>query len=190
MFAAFILLGLVIVLAAFVLLFMPRRMSRKRSSLLALAGFGAMFLGGALMPEEVRLEQQRAAEQRALEQKEEKRAEGEQLRTFERAIADALSEAGFPAAQAIEIDNGRLVVTFEFDDAALTLLEAKGFGSAREVASKAVITVRNAELPFDLVDSYRVTMNGPSPGPGLIMRYGSARFSEGGAVAWEPGPPR
>ena len=41
-------------------------------------------------------------------------------------------------------------------------------------------------LPFKIVESYRVTLNGPSPGTGLIRRYGSARFFEGGQVTWEP----
>lgn len=95
------------------------------------------------------------------------------------------------AARTIEITDGnRLVATFEIDDAALALMVRAGIKSPQEFASKAVITVRNAELPFNLVDDYRVTMNGPPPGPGLIMRYGSARFSEGSRVMWEPGPPK
>lgn len=105
-------------------------------------------------------------------------------------IASTLRAKGFPAPQSLEITSGRLVATFEIDDAALALMVAAGISSPKEFASNAVIALRNAELPLNLVDSYRVTMNGPPPGPGLIMRYGSARFSEGSSVTWEPGPPR
>lgn len=185
------LVGTAMFLAGIVFVFMPRRMARKPSVLMAIAGFGLMGVGGNLMPESVRQEAALARDRRASRVREQKQQEQQQLDALKGAVTAALAEAGLPAAQSIEITDGsRLVATFEIDDAALAKMVAAGITSPKEFASKAVITVRNAELPFDLVDDYRVTMNGPPPGPGLVMRYGSARFSEGSSVSWEPGAPR
>ena len=60
---------------------------------------------------------------------------------------------------------------------------AEAFGEAR------LLAIREALLPFGYKD-YRVNVNGPPPGTGLIQRYGSARFIDaGGTVEWLP-PPR
>ena len=98
-----------------------------------------------------------------------------------RAINSALSAKKYPRPISLEItDGGWLVATFELPG------RAPG-GSFEAFGTDAVITVREAMLPFKLVQSYRVTVNGPSPGTGLIRRYGSARFIEGGRVEWEDG---
>jgi hypothetical protein len=94
-------------------------------------------------------------------------------------ILAAFDAKGFPAPQKLEITHSRLVATFEIDDDALRKMAAIDITTPKEFGSKAVILLRNAEMPLNLVDDYRVTINGPSPGPGLITRIGSARFSEG-----------
>lgn len=95
------------------------------------------------------------------------------------AILAALKAKRYPGPTEIEITDGEyLVATFE-------LSRPPAGRSWQSFGEDAVITIRNAMLPFKSVDSYRVTVNGPSPGPGLILRYGSARFIEGGQVTWE-----
>ena len=97
------------------------------------------------------------------------------------AIAKALHQNGLPTPMSLEInDTGYLVATFQVS-------EARSLASIRENATKAVLTIRNTLYPHGPVNHYRVSFNGPPPGPGLILRYGSVRFSEGGTVEWEPG---
>jgi surface antigen len=191
MFAVLVFAGLGAVVAGVALLFMPKRMTKKAALLTIVGGVVLMGIGGSMMPESVRqqLEEndRKAAEkqQAGLEQKQ------QDFERVKQAIASALAVAGLPAPKTIEVtDSKRLVATFEIDDAAITQMAIAGVTSPKEFATKAVIIVRNTELPFDLVNDYRVTMNGPSPGPGLVHRYGSARFSEGSSVSWEPGLPR
>jgi acyl-CoA synthetase (AMP-forming)/AMP-acid ligase II len=195
MFGLFILLGFGLMLAGVVLVFMPKRIARKRSLLIAIAGFALLLAGSAMMPEDVRqgleADRQTAREKRTAEQQDAAERQRRQLESLNKAITTELAGAGLPPHQSIEITEGNwLVATFQIDDPALTQMSSAGITSPREFATKAVILVRNAALPFKVVTNYRVTMNGPPPGPGLIMRYGSARFSEGGSVTWEPGPPR
>jgi hypothetical protein len=94
------------------------------------------------------------------------------------AINSALRANGYPSPQSLEIsEGGWLVATFELRGA------ARG-GSFEAFGTGAVVTIREAMLPFKTVSNYRVTVNGPSPGTGLIRRYGSARFIEGDRVQW------
>jgi hypothetical protein len=58
---------------------------------------------------------------------------------------------------------------------------------ARRVGEKTLLAVRNALHGHSPVDSYLVSVNGPSRGPGLTARHGSARFIEGGSVDWKYG---
>jgi hypothetical protein len=84
-------------------------------------------------------------------------------------IRAALTAQGLPNPSTIEItDGGWLVATYQISDGA----------GARNLAERAVLAIREAMLPYRLVDTYRVTVNGPSPGTGLIRRYGSARFTD------------
>lgn len=83
------------------------------------------------------------------------------------------------ASPSLEITNGGvLVATFELSKPPLSL---------RSYAEDALITMREAALACNSARNYRVTLNGPSPGTGLIRRYGSARFFEGGPMEWESG---
>lgn len=93
-------------------------------------------------------------------------------------IRQALKAKGYPAPTLTVSDGGFLVATFE-----LQHLPQQSF---RRYAEDALLIIRNAMLPFNAFQNYRVTLNGPSPGPGLIRRYGNARFIEGGSVTWEP----
>lgn len=95
------------------------------------------------------------------------------------AISNALGSRGYPSPSSLEItDGGFLVATFELHD-----LPSGGF---RAFGEESILIIREAVLRYHLVQAYRVTLNGPSPGTGLIRRYGNVRFIEGGQVEWEP----
>jgi hypothetical protein len=94
------------------------------------------------------------------------------------AIQKALKTKGYPTPTLSVTDGGFLVATFE--------LQKLPQESLRAYAEDAVLTIRNAMLPVHAFQNYRVTLNGPSPGPGLVRRYGNARLIEGGSVRWEP----
>jgi hypothetical protein len=97
------------------------------------------------------------------------------------AIYSTLAAKRYPRPVSLELtDGGWLVATFEISR------RAPG-GSFEAFGTEALVVIREAMLPYKLVDSYRVTVNGPSPGTGLIRRYGSARFIEGGRVEWQDG---
>jgi hypothetical protein len=102
-----------------------------------------------------------------------------QLTTEHRnAISSALRAKGYPLPVSLEVtDGGFLVATFEIDEPV---------DSLQRFAEDRLLVIRNTMLPFHVVNNYRVTLNGPSPGQGLIRRYGVARFIEGGSVTWEP----
>jgi len=96
-------------------------------------------------------------------------------------IDTALRAQRFPVPQSTEIaSNGYLVVTFQLESFAPRV-------TPQQFAEDAVVIVRNAMLGTAFQD-FRVTLNGPPPGPGLIRRYGSARYHEGAPhpVSWEP----
>jgi hypothetical protein len=205
------LIGLGTFVGGVVLAFMPKRLSTKWAALVIIAGLSVMAGSVVLMPESMKREmeensrkrseerkaaaerqapQRRAAEeQRLAERRAAEEQEGQKLAALNEAINTALDKAQLIPPEKIEIaDSGkRLVVTFQIPESHDWALRVARVHSLREYGTKAVITVRNAELPFNLVKHFRVTLNGPSPGPGLIHRYGSARFSEGGAVEWEAG---
>jgi hypothetical protein len=52
----------------------------------------------------------------------------------------------------------------------------------RRFAEMRLLALREALLPHGYHD-YRVNINGPPPGTGLIKRYGAARYA-GGSVEW------
>lgn len=89
-------------------------------------------------------------------------------------IADVhKSHAWFPP-KTIEVRNGIVVIDYEVPD---NLAIPK-----QKFAEERLLAIREALLP-DGFDAYRVNVNGPSPGTGLIQRYGSARFL-GSKVEW------
>jgi hypothetical protein len=48
----------------------------------------------------------------------------------------------------------------------------------RIIGESAVIAIRNELYHLGVFDSYRVTLHGPPPGPGLVLTYGSAHFGQ------------
>jgi hypothetical protein len=95
-------------------------------------------------------------------------------------IATALHDARLPQPQTLEInDIGYLVATFE-------PTSPPSRAAAETFATTALFAIRNAMVPRNVVSNYRVTLNGPSLGGGLVLRYGSALFSEGGSLDWQP----
>lgn len=92
------------------------------------------------------------------------------------AIRVALRSKSLPSPSSLEIsDVGWLVATYEISNGA----------QARDLGERAVLAIREAMLPFKFDGHYRVTVNGSSPGTGLILRYGSARFTD--RLEWEAG---
>jgi hypothetical protein len=97
------------------------------------------------------------------------------------AVLSALKIAGLPTPQQLDLNKqGYLAAIFEVE------LTDVG-GSPRSFGEKALVTIREALPPDTKITSYRVTVNGPSPGRGMIRRYGSARFHEGSSIDWEEG---
>jgi hypothetical protein len=94
-------------------------------------------------------------------------------------IATALRDAQLPQPQSLDInDIGYLVATFE-------PAQPPSRTAAESFATTALFAIRNAMVRRNVVSQYRVTLNGPSLGRGLILRYGSALFSEGGSLDWQ-----
>lgn len=56
-------------------------------------------------------------------------------------------------------------------------------GGPRAYGEARLLAIRETLLPSGF-QNYRVNVNGPRPGTGLIRRYGSARFINGGSVEW------
>jgi hypothetical protein len=97
-------------------------------------------------------------------------------------IAADLQSANFPPPSSLEVnDSGFVVATFDGVDSSLVPDGGKAF------AQTALIRIRERLLASGKYENFRVTVNGHSPGTGLISRYGSARFVEGGEVTWSQG---
>jgi hypothetical protein len=132
-----------------------------------------------------RVKQHEAAKQAKAADKQAKAAEAEKAMnaTVSAAMQASLADScGCDSTFSLEVTHSRLVVTVEIPEADAL--------KARRVGTKAVLAVRNSLYGHSPVDSFRVTVNGPAPGPGLITRYGSARFTEGSAVDWEYAGPK
>jgi zinc-ribbon domain len=99
-----------------------------------------------------------------------------------RAVEDALKAKGLDQPSTLSLEsNGFVVADYVLSDPMVSL-RAQQIGEAR------LLAIREALLPFGFTD-YRVNVNGPPPGTGLIRRYGSARFigaGGGGTVEWLP----
>jgi len=94
-------------------------------------------------------------------------------------IATALRDARLPQPQSLVVnDTGYLVATFE-------PILPPSRAAAESFATIAVFAIRNAMIRRNVVSNYRVTLIGPSLGRGLVLRYGSALFSEGGSLDWQ-----
>jgi hypothetical protein len=95
-------------------------------------------------------------------------------------IATALRDARLPEPQSLDINNvGYLVATFE-------PAQPPSRAAAETFATTALFAIRNVMGRRNVVSNYRVTLNGPALGRGLVLRYGSALFSEGGSLDWQP----
>jgi hypothetical protein len=96
----------------------------------------------------------------------------------DRAAAVALKQGA--ASAEVSIDKGRRLIT-------IVEVETSKMGNPKAFAQKTLLAIRNdmAERKAGFED-YRVTVHGPSPGPGLVLQFGSMRFSEGGSFDWSP----
>lgn len=70
---------------------------------------------------------------------------------------------------ALEVSDVGNIVTVTYE------LPADAGGTARGVAEARLLAIRELLLPSGFT-SFRVNINGPSPGTGLVRRFGSARF--------------
>ena len=105
-----------------------------------------------------------------------KKEEPQLTQAHREAIQKALKKFGFTGKYDVNISNtGYLVVTLHFSQRPLN---PKAFGQS------ALIAIRNELYPTGDFDHYRVSLRGPSPGQGLVLPYGAARFIEGGKVTW------
>lgn len=95
------------------------------------------------------------------------------------AVEAALKASGFDQPSTIELaSSGFIVAEYVISDPSIAI-RARSFGEAR------LLAIREALLPFGFKD-YRVNVNGPPPGTGLVRRYGSARFiGIGGKLEWQ-----
>ena len=83
---------------------------------------------------------------------------------------------GWDQPASVEISNaGFIVVEYE--------VPRPVPGGPRAYGETRLLAVREILLPFGFQD-YRVNVNAPRPGTGLVERYGSARFINGGSVEW------
>jgi len=96
-------------------------------------------------------------------------------------VEATLRSRGFDPPQNLEVNNNGFVVA-DFEVTGLDVIRAKSYGEDR------LLAIREA-LVVDGFKDFRVNVNGPSPGAGLVRRYGSARFISGGSLEWLP-PPR
>lgn len=95
----------------------------------------------------------------------------EQLAHIDKAHA---SHAWFRPTE-LEIRNGVVVATYEVPEGMII--------PHRKFAEDRLLAIRE-ELLGDGFTSYRVNVNGPPPGTGLVRRYGSATFYGSGKVDW------
>jgi hypothetical protein len=75
-------------------------------------------------------------------------------------------------------DDGWIVADFELSDTTLQR-QHQTYGEQR------LVVIREALLPHGFKD-FRVNLNGPSPGTGLVRRLGSSRYIDGGSLEWLP----
>lgn len=89
------------------------------------------------------------------------------------AIAAAHKTRSWAEPHAIELRSGIVVLDYVYG----ANVTPRVFGEAR------LLAVREVLLPFGFT-SFRVNVNGPPPGTGLVSRYGSARYLGSGSVEW------
>lgn len=102
-----------------------------------------------------------------------------------------LTEAHRTAVEKAFIDNGLKPTTLELANTGfvtatfeLTNEQVAGLrGATSMFGEQKLLLIREALLPFGFTD-YRVNVNGPPPGTGMVRRYGSARLIGGGKVEW------
>jgi hypothetical protein len=100
----------------------------------------------------------------------------QELSAEHRAAIDAVhAQHAWLRPESIQLRSGVVVIDYEVP--ARFAIPPRTFGEER------LLGIREALLPFGFTD-YRVNVNGPPPGTGLVHRYGSARFLGGGSLEW------
>jgi hypothetical protein len=93
-------------------------------------------------------------------------------------VTATLVSRGLTPPDEIEVQStGFVVANYEIADGSIAQRNPRAFGEAR------LLAIREALLN-DGYKNFRVNVNGPPPGTGLIRRYGSSRFIDGGTVEW------
>ncbi len=95
-------------------------------------------------------------------------------------VTEALRADNRDLPQSLELEStGFIVAQWELTDSQVKSLSVpiRQFGETR------LLLIREALLPYGF-KNFRVNVNGTSPGTGLVRRYGSARFIDGGSVEW------
>ncbi len=91
------------------------------------------------------------------------------------AVQRALAAKAYAQPNELELRGGFIVATYVVPNN--LAIPHRTFGQDR------LLVIREALLPFGY-KNYRVNVNGPPPGTGMIRRYGSARLINGGSVEW------
>ena len=92
-------------------------------------------------------------------------------------VRKALKAHGWTEPTSLELrDDNFIVIDYEVPDTVAV-------SQRRAFAEERLLAIRE-ELLVDGYKNFRLNLNGPSPGTGLVRRYGSARIIEHGSVEW------
>jgi hypothetical protein len=95
-----------------------------------------------------------------------------------RNVMTMLVARGLTEPVQIEVQStGFVVANYEIPTGSRAQRDPRAFAEAR------LIAIREALLADGYKD-FRVNVNGPPPGTGLVQRYGSSRLIDGGRVEW------
>ena len=92
-------------------------------------------------------------------------------------VRKTLKAHGWTEPTSIELrDDGFVVIDYQVDDTVAA-------SQRRAFAEERLLAIRE-ELLVDGFKNFRLNVNGPPPGTGLVRRYGFARVVEFGALEW------
>jgi len=98
-------------------------------------------------------------------------------------IVSSLTSENFPEPVEIEMsDSGWLAVKMKVNTSA-DLMGA----TPKRYAETALLTVRNNLYEKGIEENIRLSLYGPSPGPGLVSILGTARMTRTGGLSWKDG---
>lgn len=92
-------------------------------------------------------------------------------------VRKALKAHGWAEPTSLQLrDDGFIVIDYEVPDTVAV-------SQRRAFAEERLLAIRE-ELLVEGYKNFRLNLNGPPPGRGLVRRYGSARIVESGELEW------